>query len=72
VSQDASGLIVLLVLIFMEFSLVFLAMAFFVMTDKKDGFDEAQARRDAEEILKDAANDTTYRPRVRAGAPTAF
>lgn len=70
-SQDASGLIVLLVLIFMEFSLVFLAMAFFVMTDK-GGFDEEQARRDAEEILKDAANDTTYRPRVRAGAPTAF
>lgn len=62
----------LLVLIFMEFALVFLAMAFFVMTDKKDGFDEAQARRDAKELLADAANETTFRPRVRAGAPTLF
>lgn len=61
----------LLVLIFMEFSLVFLAMAFFVMTDK-GGFDEEQARRDAKELLADAANETTFRPRVRAGAPTAF
>lgn len=61
----------LLVLIFMEFSLVFLAMAFFVMTDKKDGFDEAQARRDAEEILKDAAINVANR-RVRAGGPTTF
>jgi uncharacterized membrane protein len=71
-TNEATGLITLLVLIFMEFALVFLAMVLFVMTDKKDGFDEAQARRDAEEILKDAANETTFRPRVRAGAPTTF
>ena len=66
-SQEATGLITLLVLIFMGITLVFMAMFYLVLTDKTNGFDEAQARRDAEEILKDAANDTTYRPRVRAG-----
>lgn len=57
----------MLALIVLAFASIVAAFVWLVITDKTDGFDEAQARREAEEILKDAANDTNYRPRVRAG-----
>lgn len=60
----------MLALIFLAFVSILAAMVWFVMSDQKNGFDEAQARRDAEEILADAAKDVTYRPRVRAGQCT--
>lgn len=66
-SNEATGLITLLALILTGFGLVCLAMVCLVRADQKAGFDEEQARRDAEEVLQDAANDVTYRRRVRAG-----
>jgi flagellar basal body-associated protein FliL len=65
-SQEANGLITLLVLMVMVVLLVVAAMGWLIHTDKA-GFDEEQARKDAEELLADAANNVANRRRVRAG-----
>jgi len=57
----------MLALIFLALISILAAMVWLVISDQKSGFDEEQAQRDAEEILADAANDVTYRRRVRAG-----
>lgn len=66
-SQEAAGLLTMLALILLALLSVLAAFIWLVVSDQKTGFDEAQARRDAEEILADAANDVAYRRRVRAG-----
>jgi flagellin-like protein len=66
-SQEASGLITLLVLMAMTVALVVAAMVWLIRTDQKAGFDEDQARRDADELMADAANNVANRRRVRAG-----
>lgn len=66
-SQEATGLITLLVLMVMVVVLVVAAMGWMIHTDQKAEFDEAQARKDAEELLADAANNVANRRRVRAG-----
>lgn len=67
-SQESTSVITMLVLILLALLSILAAFVWLVVTDQKAGFDEAQARKDAEEILKDAANDVTYRRRVRAGS----
>ena len=66
-SPEASGLITLLVLMIMVVLLVVAAMGWLIHTDQKAGFDDDQARKDAEQLLADAANNVANRRRVRAG-----
>ena len=68
-SQEANGLITLLVLIAMVVLLVVAAMGWLIHTDQTD-FDETQARKDAEELLSDANRSATRR--VRAGTTQTF
>lgn len=66
-SQESTGVITMLVLIFFALLSVLAAFIWLAVTDQKAGFDEAQARKDSEEILADAANNLANRRRVRAG-----
>ena len=68
-SQEANGLITLLVLIAMAVLLVVAAMGWLIHTDKAK-FDDDQARKDAEELLADANRSATRR--VRAGTTQTF
>ena len=68
-SQEANGLITLLVLIAMVVLLVVAAMGWLIHSDQTN-FDETQARKDAEELLADANRSATRR--VRAGTTQTF
>ena len=68
-SQEANGLITLLVLIAMAVRPVVAAMGWLIHTDKAK-FDDDQARKDAEELLADANRSATRR--VRAGTTQPF
>lgn len=64
--QD-SGLLTMMALIFLAFVSILAAVIWLLVSDQKNGFDEEQARADAEEILKAAADNVSNRRRVRAG-----
>ena len=68
-SQEANGLITLLVLIAMAVLLVVAAMGWLIHTDKAK-FDDDQARKEADKLLADANRYATRG--VRAGTTQTF
>ena len=68
-SQEANGLITLLVLIAMAVLLVVAAMGWLIHTDKSK-FDDDKARKEADKLLADANRSATRR--VRAGTTQTF
>lgn len=68
-SQEANGLITLLVLIAMAVLLVVAAIGWLIHTDKAK-FDDDKARNEADKLLADANRSATRR--VRAGTTQTF
>ncbi len=68
-TNEATGLITLLVLMVMVVLLVVAAMGWLIHTDKAK-FDDDQARKEADKLLDDANRSATRR--VRAGTTQTF